>query len=95
RYVMRALNKFLPSSLSVFITFLVSGALHDLAVSLVKWDIVVFFTPWFGLMGLIVITFSHFKVSYEHFTWHNRASINILIIVASMCLTYLIEGMYA
>ncbi|WP_289030039.1 acyltransferase [uncultured Paraglaciecola sp.] len=95
RYVMRPLNKLLPSSLTVFTTFLVSGALHDLAVSLVKWETVVFFTPWFGLMGLIVITFSKFKVFYGHFAWHTRASINILIIVASLCLTYLIEGMYA
>ena len=48
RNVMRPLASFLPISLSILITFLVSGALHDLAVSVIKWNIIVFFTPWFG-----------------------------------------------
>ena len=94
RNVMRPLNKFLPSSLAVFITFIVSGALHDLAVSLVKWKTVFFFTPWFGLMGLIVITSTKLSVSYGYFAWHTRAIINVFIIVVTLCLTYIVDNVY-
>lgn len=95
RYVMRPLNTYLPVWFAVLITFIVSGALHDLAVSLVKWNTVVFFTPWFGLMGFIVIVSSKIGVSYGHFNWYVRAFINVSIIGASLCLTYLIESIYA
>jgi hypothetical protein len=95
RNVMRPLNAFLPGSLAIFITFIVSGALHDIVVSLAKWNSVVFFTPWFGLMGLAVIGLSKMGVSYGHFAWHLRAFINTFIISASLCLTYLLESMYA
>jgi hypothetical protein len=94
RNVMRPLNKFLPTSLAVFITFIISGALHDLAVSLVKWKAVFFFTPWFGLMGLIVIASTKLSVSYGHFAWHTRATINVFIIVVTLCLTYIVAGEY-
>ncbi len=40
RYVMRPLRRFLPLSFATFITFVVSGALHDLVVSIVKWKAV-------------------------------------------------------
>ena len=94
RNVMRPLNTFMPVSFAIFMTFIVSGALHDLAVSLVKWKTVIFFTPWFGLMGLIVIGSSKIGISYGHFNWHIRALINVFIIVASLCLTCLMESLY-
>ena len=95
RNVMRPLNTFLPVSFATFITFVVSGALHDLAVSLVKWHAVVFFTPWFGFMGLVVIGSSKIGMSYGHFAWYIRASINVSFIVVSLCLTYFVESIYA
>ncbi len=81
RNVMRPLASFLPISLSILITFLVSGALHDLAVSVVKWNINVFFTPWFGLMGLMVIASQEAGASYGHLAWVIRASINATFII--------------
>lgn len=92
RNVMRPLSNILPDSIAVLFTFLVSGALHDLAVSLVKWKAVFFFTPWFGLMGLIVITSSKLDITYRHFARSFRAAINLSVIAASLCLTYLMEG---
>lgn len=95
RNVMRPLATFLPITIATFITFLVSGALHDLAVSIVKWQTVVFFTPWFGLMGLIVIVSIKAGVSYGHFTWLVRTSINAFLIFTSLGITYFVESMYA
>lgn len=94
RNVMRPLNAFLPTSLSVLITFLISGALHDLAVSVVKWKAVVFFTPWFGIMGTIVIGFSALGISYDKFRWIIRATFNFLTILCSLGIAYLVESMY-
>lgn len=95
RYVMRPLNTVLPLSFAIFITFVVSGALHDLAVSLVKWNVVIFFTPWFGLMGLVVIGSGKTGMSYGHFAWYTRAFINVFIIVTCLCLTYFMASIYA
>jgi len=76
RNVMRPLANFLPISLATFLTFLVSGALHDLAVSIVELKTTLFFTPWFGLMGLIVVVSKGAGISYGHVSWPVRALIN-------------------
>lgn len=94
RNVMRPLVTFLPITLATFITFLVSGALHDLVVSIIKWKTVVFFTPWFGLMGLIVIVSKTAGISYGHFMWPIRAALNAFFIFSSLGITYFIESMY-
>jgi hypothetical protein len=95
RNVMRPLSAILPVPIAIFLTFLVSGALHDLAVTLVKWKPVMFFTPWFGLMGLIVISSSKFGITYGKFAWHNRALINAFTIGTSLGLIYFFESVYA
>lgn len=95
RNVMRPLCSFVPVWLAVFITFLVSGALHDLAVSLVKWKTVLFFTPWFGLMGALVIASKKYSISYGDFSWLVRVAINLFIICVTLGLTYFVEDMYA
>lgn len=95
RYVMRPLRRFLPLSFATFITFVVSGALHDLAVSIVKWKAVFLFTPWFALMAVVVITSSKIGISYGHFAWHFRALINVFIIIATLGLTSFMANIYA
>lgn len=95
RNVMRPIANFLPISLATFITFLVSGALHDIAVSIIKWKTIFFFTPWFGLMGLTVIFSKWAGVSYGLVSWPVRALINASIILISLGITYFLETLYA
>ena len=92
---MRPLASFLPTSLATFVTFLVSGALHDLAVSIVELKTVLFFTPWFGLMGLIVVVSKGAGISYGHVSWPVRAFINASFILVSLGLMYFVEKLYA
>ena len=92
---MRPLASFLPISLATFVTFLVSGALHDLAVSIVELKTVLFFTPWFGLMGLIVVVSKGAGISYGHVSWPVRALFNASFIIVSLGLTYFLEKLYA
>ena len=94
RNVMRPLASFLPISLATFLTFLVSGALHDLAVSIVELKTIIFFTPWFGLMGLIVVVSKRAGISYGHVSWPVRAFINASFILVSLGLMYFVEKLY-
>ena len=95
RNIMKPLGLFLPSWLAVVFTFLVSGALHDLAVSLVKWKVIIFFTPWFALMGIAVFLSKYFSISYRSYPWFARAAINIFIIGNTLLATYFVESKYA
>lgn len=90
--VMRPLSRLMPVWLAIIVTFAVSGALHDLAVSLVKWQFIFFFTPWFILMGSIVIITKKLSISYTKYSWLTRALINISLIVISLVLTQLTEN---
>lgn len=92
RNIMKPASSFLPIQLAVLLTFTVSGLLHDLAASLIHWQVVFFITPWFALMGLVAVIFDAFSISYRQFTWLTRASINTMIISCSLWFTYWLSG---
>lgn len=94
RHVLRPLSAVVPKWFAVLLTFLVSGALHDVAVSLVKWQTVLFFTPWFGMMGAMVIVSNKYAIAYGAFTWPIRALINLFLIGISLQLVLLLERCY-
>ena len=87
RKIMKPLSDLLPIWLAIIMTFAVSGALHDLAITLVKWELTVFFTPWFSLMSLIVLATKKLGISYSDYHWLVRAFINISLITACLFLT--------
>jgi GR25 family glycosyltransferase involved in LPS biosynthesis len=89
RKVMKPLSQQLPVWLAIILTFAVSGALHDLAITLVKWKLTFIFTPWFSLMSLIVLATKKFRISYHRHHWLIRASINIALITVCLVLTRL------
>jgi hypothetical protein len=70
----------------MIMTFAVSGALHDLAVTIIKWKLTFFFTPWFSLMGFIVLATKKFGISYREHHWLIRASINIALVAVCLVL---------
>ena len=82
------LKQYFPSALATLITFIVSGALHDLAVTLIKQQWIFICTPWFFLMGLVLVTTQYFSFSYRQYSWFIRASINIALII--ICLVIVI-----
>ena len=87
RKIMKPLSELLPLWLAIILTFAVSGALHDLAITLVKWQLTFFFTPWFSLMGIIVLVTKKFAISYGEYHWLIRALINLSLIAVSLVLT--------
>lgn len=94
RNVMKPLSSFMPKGLAVLLTFIASGAVHDVAVSLIKWKTIVFFTPWFALMGVAVILSQYGAVSYRAYPWGIRAVINALIIGITLWVAYFLESLY-
>ncbi|WP_068547714.1 acyltransferase [Thalassotalea crassostreae] len=87
RNVMKPMSRYFPVSLAIILTFAVSGALHDLAITLVKWKLTFLFTPWFVMLSLVVIATKKFGISYHRNPWFVRALINISIIVICLFLT--------
>lgn len=90
-YVMKPLCRIMPMSLAVILTFVVSGALHDLAIMIVKWRLTFLFTPWFFLMSLVVLVTKHFAISYQQFHWLIRALINLGLIACCLMLALVAE----
>ncbi len=90
KYVMKPLHQVLPGGLAMLLTFAVSGALHDLAVAIIKWQIFFFFTPWFVIMGGIALIGQVLRLSYRQYSWMIRATCNSIFIVLSYYLTHLL-----
>ena len=95
RNVMRPLNRHYSASVATLLTFLVSGGLHDLAISLIRRDLVVFVTPWFALMGGLVVASNVFRIAYAGYTWVVRMIFNLGFIVGSYYVTVLLKGLLA
>ncbi len=93
--IMKPLNRLFPLWLAILLTFAVSGALHDLAVTLVELKLTFFFTPWFTLMGFLVLATQKFGISYREYHWLMRALINITLVSVCLVLTIAFERRYA
>ena len=87
RYVFYPLSLRLPQALALLLTFTVSGMLHDLAVILLKWQFVCFFTPWFTLMGIVVVVSKKSKLVYPGEHWLCHCFANAGLIIGSFVLT--------
>ena len=81
KYIFKPLRFIFPPALSLIITFVVCGFIHDLAIMLLKWKFTLLLTPWFLFMGLSVILGDYAKIDYSKFPWIARAAINILVII--------------
>ena len=95
REIMKPLSQLFPIWLAIIMTFAVSGALHDLAVTLVKWKFTFFFTPWFSLMSFIVLVTKKFGISYQEYHWLIRASINFALVAVPFVLILTFKRQYA
>ncbi len=82
-FIFRPLHRYLHYSAAIILTFAVSGALHDLAVMLLKWKLIFFFTPWFTLMGATAILTKALGISFAAKPFVFRAMANIVFIIAT------------
>lgn len=87
RVVMCPLSRVVPSWIALIATFLVSGLLHDVAISLVKMQLTLLLTPWFGLMGIAVAVSEKLELAWRGYPFAVRALLNLTIIVVCYLLS--------
>jgi hypothetical protein len=80
RYIHAPLRRFLPSALALVLTFVVSGAIHDLVATIVRGEPYVLFTLWFLLMSIAVLVGQYFSIVYAAYPFIIRAAINLSIV---------------
>ena len=88
KFVFKPLKYFLPTSLSLILTFCICGLLHDFVIMLYRWELTLLFTPWFLIMGLWVVISDFVKLDYSKTLWINRAIINITSIGISFIIAF-------
>ena len=91
RYVYESLNRFLPASVSLILTFTISGGIHDLATMLVRGAPAFLFMPWFFLMGVVVVFGRLLKLDYSAHPFLIRVAINLSLVVACLMLTLALQ----
>jgi hypothetical protein len=84
RYVFRPSKRVLPPALALIVTFVVSGALHDMATAAVRGSAAFLFTPWFFFMALGLLLGESVHMDLSGRPWIFRASANIAYV--SVCL---------
>lgn len=87
-FIFKPLKLILPQALSLIITFVVCGFIHDLTIMLLKWKFTLLLTPWFLFIGFCVILGDYAKIDYSKFPWITRATINIGIILCCLFIAY-------
>ena len=84
---MQPTRSVVPDWLAVIVTFGVSGGVHDLAVSALKLAPFLFFTPWFVMMGGVVVIYKLTGWSHSKLPAAVRILINLMILVSTFALT--------
>lgn len=87
RFVFSPLKQWFPINIAIILTFSLSGLVHDIAVSILKFEFVFIITPWFLLMGATSVLLDLLKMNYHKLNWYLRAIINISIVIVNYLLS--------
>ncbi len=87
KFIFKPLKKVLPPSISVIVTFIFCGMLHDTVTTFLRADVSIFFSIWFLFMGLAVLITRFLNHNFSKQIWITRASINLSIISVCLVLT--------
>lgn len=90
RYIYIPLRRFVSPAPAVVATFVVSGALHDAAASVVRGSTTFVVTPWFFLLGVGVVAarLLGMDLSRRPFWW--RAAVNLAYLGLSLLIVLMI-----
>lgn len=85
--IFKPLKKVLPARLSLVLTFVFCGFIHDLVTTLVRGRLSLFFSVWFLLMGIAVAVSKFIHYDFSNKKWFFRTFINLSIIGLCLYLT--------
>lgn len=92
KYIFKPLKKFLPVGISLLLTFIFCGMVHDTVTTFYRGQLSLFFSVWFLFMGLSVLITKTFKHNFSKQIWVMRAGINLGIIgICGVLTIYTIE----
>ena len=85
--IFKPLKKVFPIGISLVLTFVFCGLIHDVVTTLVRGKISLFFTVWFFIMGFMVVISKQLNYDISNQKWILRAFLNLSIIGACLFLT--------
>lgn len=91
KFVFAPLRRFLSLPFALLMTFVISGAIHDLVTMAARGSVTFFFTPWFFLLGNGVLLGRFAKMDLSHYSWWLRASINLMYLSIGAAVTVLLK----
>ena len=89
KYVYAPLQRFLPPAVALVMTFVVSGAVHDLATMAIRRTGAFLFTPWFFLLGIGVVVGRGLNMDFSERPWLVRAGINLTYLLVCLAVILL------
>lgn len=87
KYVYSPMQRVLPMAIALIMTFVISGALHDLVTMALRRSVTFFFTPWFFILGVGVVVGRVIKMDLSNYPWWIRASVNLIYLILGATLT--------
>lgn len=87
RFVYAPVRRLAPAAVAVLATFVVSGVLHDAAVTVVRRSFTFVVTPWFLLLGIGVLVARATRMDLSRRPWWWRAVINLAYLLACLSAT--------
>jgi hypothetical protein len=92
--IFKPIKKVLPVSIAVILTFIFCGLIHDLATTLTRGKLSLFFAVWFLLMGIAVVISKQINYDLSHKKWVFRAFANLSIIAFCLFLTIYLNTLF-
>lgn len=89
--IFKPLREIFPIVISLVLTFIFCGMIHDLVTTFVRGKLSLFFSVWFFLMGVAVVVAKHVDYNLSGKKWLYRATMNIVIIGLCLLLTILLN----
>ena len=86
-FIFLPLRNYLPNHAARVTTFLISGALHDVAVGLISGQWQILCSLWFLLMGTIVSICDHFRFKFATKSLLTKALINLMHVIVPLILS--------
>ncbi|MCX2745338.1 acyltransferase [Mangrovivirga sp. M17] len=91
KFIFKPLKRFLPVALSLLLTFIFCGLIHDAVTTIYRGELSFFFSIWFLIMGLAVLITRILRHNFSRQSWVVRASVNLSIITACLIATIFIN----
>jgi hypothetical protein len=95
KYVDSPLRRILPRSITLILTFVICGALHDLAAMAVRGSVAFFCTTMFFFFGVGVLVGRWAKLDFSSLPWPARAAIHVSYLVACFGLALVFRQVFA